>query len=175
MRRVCHYVSIRCAKMLTYILQFVKVYKIPLTGPSQFIQVPVSRGDSLDDHDVPELEHAWSFEGYHRKFTRMEHIISHLPLSAKPCPFKRMHGGSKTGAKTQKRFRKYHFKVYVREALEYEMPFNEMMKRMHAGTCVRAEFIIVEHTTSGQRATNCKHIDHTFMNRLALECVQVSF
>ena len=171
--RVWSLILIQCRNILNWILQLVRVYKIPLVGLPQFIQTPVSRGDNLDDRDILEIESLWSIEGRQRRFTRIEDISSYAPPPRKLYPYKSVptYWTLTTGAelKPSKRSRKRAFDIHIREGLEYEMPFNETLKNLNAETCIRAEFIIVEHTTGRQRLTDCKNIDRTVMNYLALE------
>lgn len=150
-----------------------QVYKIPLTGLPQFIQLPVSRGNGLDDHDIPDVESIWSIEGRQRRFTRIENIPTHAPPPLKLYPYKSLPTYHKltTGSELQpsRRLRKRTFDIYLREGMEYEMPFNETLHNLDAETCIRAEFIIIEHTTGRQRLMDCKKIDKGIMNCLALE------
>ena len=175
-RRVSELVLVWYTNILMYIQQLVRVYKIPLTGPSQLVQIPVSRGSSPDDHDVAEIQSIWSIEGRQRKFTTIERIASRAPPPPKVYPYKSIppYQALRTGMvlKPSKRSRKRTFDIYFREGLEYEMPFNETLKDLDAQVCIRAEFIIMEHTTGRQRLTDCKSIDKVVMNYLALEWVQ---
>ena len=172
-KRVCKFVLALYTNILMSIPQLVRVYKIPLTGLPQLVQIVVSRGSSPDDHDVPEIQSIWSIEGRQRRFTRIERIASHAPPPPKVYPYKSLppYQTLKTGVelRSSKRSRKRTFDIYIREGLEYEMPFNETLKNLDAQVCIRAEFIIVEHTTGRQRLTDCKSIDKAVMNYLALE------
>ena len=175
MRRVRTFILVKCANILMSDSQLVRAYKIPLIGLPQFIQIPVSRGTGSDSHDVPEIELLWSIEGRQRRFTRIERISSYAPPPRRIYPFKGVptYQTLRTGveSKPSKRSRKRTFDIYIREGLDYEMAMNETLQILNAETCIRAEFIIVEHTAGRQRLTDCKNIDKMVMNYLALECV----
>ena len=174
-KRVCKFVLALYTNILMSIPQLVRVYKIPLTGLPQLVQIVVSRGSSPDDHDVPEIQSIWSIEGRQRRFTRIERISSYAPPPRRIYPFKGVptYQTLRTGveSKPSKRSRKRTFDIYIREGLDYEMAMNETLQILNAETCIRAEFIIVEHTAGRQRLTDCKNIDKMVMNYLALECV----
>ncbi len=149
--------------------QLVRVYKIPLTGPSRFTFVPVVRNSGADSQDVLLLDQEWSFEGPVTTFSRRRHARHHYhPVSTRPIPT--TYPPSRSASDLKKRSH-HAFRVYVIHSHDPDLPFNQELKALEDGPRITAEFIVVEHSEGGRRITNAKPADKSDMDRVVVSYV----